>query len=115
MFQKHNWYNIRLLVTSGEADIRVNSRRAVQLACVGEPYSPSDRIYIGGGQRQDWGLFTIVTGHTRGFSGVVHSVHLNGEHTSFKHATLMGYEGAINSVGVSLSGNEQFRYYKFLI
>ncbi|XP_021373391.1 uncharacterized protein LOC110463267 isoform X2 [Mizuhopecten yessoensis] len=95
------WYRVSIIVSGIMSSIRINLGKAVQLTSPGLPYYTGSHVFVGGGESQDWVIFTAITGTDRGFSGTFHEVTINGQHYTLRTQPLENSRGFMNTEGVS--------------
>ncbi|KAL5017848.1 hypothetical protein ScPMuIL_003570 [Solemya velum] len=104
MIQPKFWYQVTVDIRGVEADIRVNTGHAIKLTGRGTHFTPLGTLLVGGGEKQDIQMFSLINGQTSGFVGFIDQIVMNDQSFSFRDMTLQDVEGFVNSMGYGRAG-----------
>lgn len=102
--QAEKWYVIQVKEAGETAELHITYSEETDITAVGPKFRPGNKLLIGGGTKADWALISMVTGADVGFTGVVHTVTINGEQHLFQDQILYDRNGIMMSNYASLAG-----------
>ncbi|XP_069122802.1 uncharacterized protein [Argopecten irradians] len=94
------WYHVSIFVSGLMSTVRINLGKATQITSPGLPYHTGSTLYVGGGERHDWTIFSTITGTDRGFTGSFHDITVNGHSYRLMDSPLVDNKGFMNTEGV---------------